>query len=212
MSKEKLETVNEVVATGRMIWNGRNERGYPSFRLAVRDGFSDKPSVIYFTLGENLMLDPSIRYNSYIHVKGYVKAFYYLNDMRQKYTAYQEFVATEVEKADSELHMRFGTEGRYVADSLCRIYVLGEVYSVAKPKEDNNHWGRITIKVNGTGRDRRPSTIPFNYYMGFYLPELNFKKGDVVCLCASVKVRDKEVDGSNVHFENLVVEDIAKIE
>lgn len=154
-------------------------------------------------------MNSGIGINDYVNVDGYVRAFNFYDEMRGRWTSYQEIIATKIEKADTELKKRFGVEGRYVCDSMFRAYMRGTVTNALQTSDKN--WGKITIKVDGTGRDKRPSYVTFSYFISYHLPAFKYEKGDEVCLYASISTRDKEIDGVTRHFENLVIEDIAKI-
>jgi hypothetical protein len=105
---------------------------------------------------------------------------------------------------------RFGVEGRYHTESRFAAYFRGEVTNTLDTRDPN--WGKLTIKVDGTGRDKRPSYITLSYFKSRRLPAFDYLRGDKVCVYASISTPQKEFEGRTVNFENLVIEDIVRTE
>lgn len=198
-----MQTANEVHARGKIIATGKDRRGYSTITMVIR---GRRPAIIKFVVDN---LKSNIGIGDSVTVDGYTKAFSYHNEIQNKWTSVQYFVATSVKKNQTELKEKFGVESRYYGESSFRAYYAGEV----SRRIDTNDpkWGKLTIKVDGTGEDKRASFITLSYLKTRMLPPFDYEKGDEVYIAASVNTPQKEIDGRTVNFENLTVEDIVKI-
>lgn len=196
-------TVNKVYATGKVIGTGKDRRGYSAITIVIR---GRKPAVVRFVVDR---LDPKIGIGDNISVEGYTKAYSYHNEIQNRWTTIQYFVATSVKKNPTELMDVFGVQGRYYKESNFRAYVKGEVTNTIDTRDPN--WGKLTVKVDGVGEDKRPSYITMSYYKSTHLPPFDYERGDVVCVAASISTPQKELEGRTVNFENIVIEDIVKV-
>ena len=73
------------------------------------------------------------------------------------------------------------------------------------------NWGKLTVRVDGVGGDQRPSYIQMSYHKDRFLPPFDYRKGDEVCIVASISTTEKEFEGQSVYFENLIIEDIVRV-
>lgn len=199
-----MESVNEVKACGRIIATGKDRRGYSTVTIVIR---GIKPAIVRFVVDN---LSSSIGVGDNVQIKGYTKAYSYHNEIQDRWISVQYFVAESIEKRPTALMERFGVEGRYHTESRFEAYFQGEVTNTLDTRDPN--WGKLTIKVDGTGRDRRPSYITLSYFKSKRLPAFDYLRGDKVCVYASISTPQKEFEGRTVNFENLVIEDIVRIE
>lgn len=196
-----MVSVNEVLAKGKIIATGKDRRGYSTITIVIR---GKRPAIVRFVVDN---LPSSIGMGDYVRVKGHTKAYSYYDDIQNKWTSVQYFVADELEKCQTELMEKFGVEGHYFGDASFRAYFAGEVTNTM---ETNENWGKITVKVNGVGVDKRLSYVTLSYLRSYRLPEFKYERGDQVYISASINTPQKEFDGRTVNFENLIVEDIVK--
>lgn len=199
-----MATVNEVYANGRVIATGKDRRGYSTVTMVIR---GRRPSVIRFVVDN---LSSSIGVGDNISVKGHTKAYSYHNEIHDKWTSVQYFIADSIEKNETEIMEHFGVPGRYYKDSHFRAYVSGEVTGTIETRDPK--WGKLTVKVDGTGVDQRPSYITMSYFISRRLPAFDYQRGDKVCVVASISTPQKELDGRTINFENLIIEDIVKVD
>ena len=207
--KNEIQTLNEVHAEGRIIGTGKNYRGYYTVRLFIR---GRKNAIVSFVVDA---MDSSIRYGDYVKIDGFTRSYGYQQEpyadgQPRKWVNVQEFVAVHVEKIEeTEMMQKFGLEGRYYDAAFFRAYIKGEVTTALNISD---RYAKLVVKTSGGGTDRRPSYIVLNYQKGgHWLPAFDYAKGDVVCVVASVYTTDKDLRGEQVHFENLVVEDIVRV-
>ena len=199
-----MTTVNEVFATGKIISTGRDNRGYSSITIVIR---GRHPAVVRFVVDK---LNSGIGVGDSVTIKGHTKAYSYYNEIQERRTYVQYFVADELTKNETELKEKFGIEGHHYKESSFRAYVAGEVYGSLETSDPK--WCKLTVKVDGIGKDQRNSYITFSYFRSKRLPDFDYKKGDKVYLVASITTPQKELNGRTVNFENLVIEDIVKEE
>ena len=199
-----MQTVNEVIATGKIIGTGKNGLGYSTITMVIR---GIKPAIIKFVVGN---LAPEIGIGDNVTVKGYTKAYSYHNEIKDRWVSVQYFVALEIKKNQPDLKERFGVEGRHYRNTFFQAYIAGTVTNTIETNDPN--WAKLTVKVDGVGEDKRPSYITLSYLLNHRLPEFDYQRGDEVYISASISTPQKEFEGKVVNFENLIIEDIVKAE
>lgn len=164
-----------------------------------------------------IMVDPSVKNLRYfgrkdrVLVRGYIRAFSYLNDTTGKNTYLMFVTATELQKERPELARRFDREGNFghfYPESLQRIFVSGKVVEVKPPLKG---WAELTIATRGGGSDLRPCSVRVRYYTRGALPFFDYQVGDIVATRLSLWVKEwpnKEHQGQLHHSQSLTVEDI----
>ena len=146
----------------------------------------------------------------HVRIAGFCRAYGFYNESLGKPSYNQYFVAQTIEKDTTELEEKFGMAGRYYNTPFFRMYTKGIVESIIDT--GNERWKKLKVRTCSHGIDQRQSTITFSYYTGGDLPECSYKRGDIVCLSASVSTPQKDMNGQKVSFENLTIEDIVLAE
>ena len=200
--RQEVETVNEVIARGRIVRTGIGRMGYAEIRLAIR-GY--EPIYVNFEVSA---LDPSIKIGDYVLVKGYTVGYSPYDDVNGRRYYVQYFVATEFQKDLPELTKHFGVRATNLSDdTMFHAFMKGVIESVTDSGKD---WGNIRIRVNNSSDDQRPSRILLGYHKR-RIRNFDIQRGDIVCLFASLHTETKDVNGQPRDFEDLRVEDIVKV-
>lgn len=218
MPRADSEIANRFEACGKVIDTGIGRNGYPFIRLVIKVGErriviengvrrdETRKAFVNFRMDK---IPSDIRVTDYVKVNGYISANSYYNDELRRYMSFQEFIVTDIRHNESELSQQFGQKGKYVTESYFRAYLKGYVRSAVK----NGEWRNLVIEVPGGGEDKRTSMVRAGYYASKSLPPFDYKNGDEVCLYAGITTSNKIDDnGVERHYENLVIEDIVKIE
>ncbi len=200
-----FKSFNKFHARGRITSVGMDNMGHISFTIVIR---GKKPDIIRITPAHPLSQE--IRLHSNVVIEGHIRAFSYMNPIRNKYVTVQYLVADKVEPDVPYLTKLYGVPARHCAPSEFFAEIQGEVTRVIQTQ--NPDWGKLRIRTDSMETDRRPSVIEVSYYKRLNLPAFDYEPGDKVLLWASIRTQQKEIDGSTVIFENLQVEDIVRLD
>lgn len=196
-----MKDENKIVADGRITYIRRSENGNTVFYLQSVDKANVR-NIQFVYKGD---FPDGIGIRKKVHVEGYVVA--YKNAIEGgKIDSIQYFVAEKVELQRSILEAEFGQTGHFLAKDSFKGVFSGTVSQVIRT--ENPKWGKLVVAING----RRTSYVVFSYFLGGRLPEFDYEKGDRVCIMSGLSTIDKEVNGKKKHFQNLQIEDIAKME
>lgn len=205
----KFESMNRFEASGKITSIGVNRMGRSSITIVMRGRHNKQPDIIDIVLIKPLAFD--IKRSDYVKVKGHIRSFRYYNDIRQRYVSVQYFVADEIEKDVPMLTQEFGIPGRHYSSSSFRAFVKGKVTHVLHV--ENSEWYKMRIETESMEEiDKRLSNIEVGYNASMRLPAFDFQAGDYVAAWVSVRTREKVVDHKKVHFEDLIVEDLARLD
>ncbi|MDO4647447.1 MAG: hypothetical protein Q4B26_02265 [Eubacteriales bacterium] len=204
---EKRPTVNEVTLRGRVVEMGFNNMGLPRLRILVRSNTPAKPAAFDVVCTK---ASGDVRPHAYVMVKGFIRSIprkRVEEGDRRTYIQYVE--ATEIKRVKTELEERFGVPGRYTSANFFICHIEGYVVEAVRTGKE---WGNLVVRTDGVGTDKRPCYIRLNYHITRYLPDFDYVRGQRVCIYASMHSTERVVNGYERRFENLVVEDIARID
>ncbi len=197
------QLVNEIEAVGRVLAIRTNDMGFDTIRLQIREGVQSSIDFVSVS-GRH-----RISRGDYVKVKAYIHGTRRYDGSRGRSTLIQTYMITDVEPATSLLEEKFGVAGRGSTTNYFRGYFAGEITAVIT---DNTRWVRIYVTVQNQEKQNDAVTVCLNYRTSAIMPNFEFKRGDFICVYASVSHNEKDLDGGVIHFQNLNVEDIIRLD
>ncbi len=191
-----MNYVNEFVIKGKALII-RNE-GYSSIRLLSKSGKIDTYPLIQCS--PKLLQKADIKPGMHIEVTGDIRV-YQKRDPNGHYSRRQYLFATDIKAASTMCKDKFDIKGNFFNEMSTRVYLSGK-YVSSSVRSDG--WMSIDIKVSDSGLD----VVRVNMKKLSRQPV--FKKGDPICVVATVSTVNKEFGDKKIHFENIVVNDIGK--
>lgn len=200
-----MKNENKIITDGRITYIRRTGKGNTVFNIQSVDKATVRD--IHFTYKGELPEEIALRKK--VHVEGYVVA--YRNTLEDgKFEPVQYFVAEKVELQKTLLEADFSQVGQFLEKDSFKGVFSGTVCGA--PRTENPKWAKLVVAIDGREYGRRTAYIIFSYFLEGRLPKFDYKQGDKVCILTSLYTIDKEVNGKKKHFENLQIEDIAKVE
>ena len=221
---------NKVSARGRNIFIGQNDYGYKSVMLSIRGRDRKREVRVSFVLGTDL--PSNVTMHSFVKIEGYVNANVYKNDVWNRSSYIQYFVADKIELDKTQLEEAFPEDckgrGFAYARSFVNVALKGEIVKLTKSEDKSVEgtgksrvWTRITLRVDPVKGKNRPSLVHMQYSSNMRVNDLSLNVGDKVCVVAIVSSKSKQSENvvsrknSRQHikyFEDIIVDDIAIIE
>lgn len=194
-----LDTVNEIVISGRIISKFVNKAGEKCFTLISKNGENIFPKIIY----EESML-PDLGEHARVNVRGHME----IRDIyvgHNKKVFKQVIVADSIQKEKTLVEEKFGVPGKFFSMPSCVIYLKGIVQSVKK--EDD--WYRIILSVNN------PHDKSVSYSIRISMREVDrqpdIKEGSLIYTVCKMTTPKKETSEGTKHYEDIMVNDIAVV-
>ena len=205
--KKEIAYVNEFVARGIVLSVQKTTNyGYPILDLYVKERRKELHLSIQLEKGA---YPKNLHKKDRVIVTGYIRGFNYHDDITQQDKQVTYFVATHVEKSQTELEQRFGkgVHGIFYPEHVFRAFVLGVVRNVRYPAPGKTT-ATLTVQTKSGGSDARASFIPVQYYTaGQWLPAFDFKENDVICMRLSGYTPEVTRKNRTFHYQNLSIED-----
>ena len=193
-----MDYVNEFIVKGKVVAvkNGT----HPSIRLVSKAGKKETFPLIYCTkkMLDSLHIKPGMR----IETKGAIRTFYNKSD-NGDYTRRQAFHAESISVGESLCAQKFGVKGAFYDDMSTNVYLSGILMS-KRVRDDG--WASAYVRVS----DSDMNTIKVNFKETPQSSSL--QKGDHICLVGLISTVNKTFGEKNYHYENIVVNDIGKID
>lgn len=203
--EEALAADNMVFARGRVVSLGRDSYGHPSLTLFIRGSRDIEPSYVRFAVNN---LDPSIRPEDYVYIRGHIEAYRYYNPVWDRNSYVQYLMADSVEVDEPILQFAYGQNGFAHLDPFVRLYLKGTVVSV---RDSGEFWKIMTLRIRNENDRYRDTTIRTQYSVRMRVNDVKCEPGDTVCMTATYYTITKERNGQNVEFANVIVNDMSII-
>lgn len=189
------ETVNEVVVTGRIMNVVKHQDGTVGMTVYSMGG---EPIYPTFQMKQDMV--PQGDSHQSVKITGHVDV-YRAKNHDGKFTTRQVFVADKVEKPKTLVEERFNVPGRFVGALSSACYLKGKIKRNVKDGE----WYRMAVTVNA-GKQNESIAVDMR--------ELDrqpvIKEGDTVYIVCTISTRRRKLpNGKVMHYENLIVSDIA---
>lgn len=165
-------------------------------------GIVNYPKIVFFN-DSNLGADKFEVYDR-VTVRGNVQSSFRRNDERPHVT--QSIYGEEIHETPRVMESFGIKEGNYEAPKN-QIRLAGEVLSVDEPAKNVV---RLLVRTIKNGRTSNVQMFDFTSRAEKLMEEI--KTGDNVCVIANVQTSKKEKEGNPVYYENVVVQQIEKVE
>ena len=206
----KSSSFNRFYLCGRVVAYGMTPSGAPTFVLAISKDAEDVTerdpsavSLVDVAFGSVWKEQKELPLHTTVEVEGHIEGYDYRNEVWNKASHVQFFVADQIEPADSKMNEAFGHRGSTYRRSYSEFYIKGEV--IWLNTNTNNAWSIITIRV-GRRRYIRAQFLKPTEYNGL---RVSCATGDTICATGTVSTAIKPgKDGSRVKFENLNIDDL----
>lgn len=193
----KSSTVNEIVVSGRAITTKETKNSEATITIVSKCG--NNSSYIHFRCNKDII--PSYKHRAHVTVRGHVRSLRFKDGDRKR--TGQVFVADEINTSRTLTDEKFGIKGRFFDDPQSKAYIKGVVKRIV----DDGDWLRVSVEVDRDINNRNASTVLMSMKKLDRQPKINI--GDVLCVVAGIVTHKKTVEGKNIYFEDLVVQDFA---
>lgn len=201
---------NRFYLCGKVVAYGMTPSGAPTFVLAISKDAEDVTerdpsavSLVDVAFGNVWKEQKELPLHAMVEVEGHVEGYDYRNEVWNKSSHVQFFVADQIEMVSSKMSEAFGHKGSTYKRDYSEFYIKGEV--IWLNNNTNNAWSIITIRV-GRKRYIRAQFLKPTEYNGL---RVSCATGDMVCATGTVSTAIKPgKDGNRVKFENLNIDDL----
>lgn len=221
---------NKVSARGRIISIKRNDYGHRSLVLYIKKGANPVPLYVSFALNTDLPL--SVTVNSHVKIEGHVVARIYRDEVWERSSYMQYFVADKVELDKTKIEEVFPEdcdgEGFGYAEPYMTVALKGEIAKISEAEDKSGKprtWTRILLRGEQEKGSRHPLMVFAQYSSNMRVSDVKLHTGDKVCLVGTVSSRRKEIgkasNSKNGHkkfsqptktYEDIIVDDLVVID
>lgn len=207
-AKIKTEHTNRVEVMGKFVNYFVTQYGYNMMTVSVQRYDHNKSTLAYITFEVKKDILITLRPGSYVHIIGHVYAFDYKSEATDSIQHVQRFVIDSISPAKTELEEVFGIPGRFIPNQYAHYYVLG-VYEGIQLMKNTSFWSlKIRTSIAKYGQDNivLVNDSCFNQHMS---PKV-LNAGEIICCaCSIITPEKKRISGK--YYENIVLEDIARV-
>lgn len=205
---ENTKYKNEFTIRGRLLSASTGKTGRTYLTVLVTE-IPDKPTFPSVVLASGLKLPENIHPKMNVFIKGYVEG-YNARIENGKLHHFQRLVATRIEPGRTEIETIFGEGGVVKERSKFRSYITGEL---VRTIDINDQWAKIVVKALPSEDTETVNYIVLSFSKRFSSFKFeSFEVGAVYNIYARVSTPKKELDGKKRSFNDLLAQDVAKVE
>lgn len=196
-----MKTVNKVNYTGSLIDRKSFNNEYDRITVISKNG----KDVFVSFLCRKEKLENISRKKVRVNISGHIET--HAEQIKSgAYVNKQHFYVDSIEESHTILENSFGVKGKFYPAPNAEVYIAGKLSDVRQEKD----WYRYTVVVDDDVAEREPSTIVLSQRKLDRHPDL--KAGDSICCVCSLSTPQKKVgDNIVIHYEDLIVSDLAVV-
>lgn len=145
-----------------------------------------------------------LNHHQAVSIKAHVDGYWYEDKETGKRRNVQHFVADQISNARTCVESAFGVKGKFVEELALTYFIKGTLRGI---KEDHGYQ-RLDIETL-SGAQKKHSHVR----VSMKTPErdIGVRVGDNICCVCDVNSKNREVNGKERHFEDILVRDIGKV-
>ncbi|SEF90731.1 hypothetical protein [Lachnospira multipara] len=187
--------MNKFLIKGKIISVRRLNDGRGFVTIFSKNGVNIYPQV--FCSLEILEKIENLPYRAHVCIEGYV------NSRKINGKRVQQFVATAVDKDVTYTEEVFGVKGKFFKPSETYVYLSGEIVKMF----DNDKYLNLVVKTRT--EDGVNSSILTSLKKPDRMPNIEIGNSINLVCSVSTPIKKDEVNGTEQHFEDIVVLDFA---
>lgn len=191
--------MNEIIYNGKIIERKNFKKDY--IRLTVLSRNGDNTYVSF--LCEPHKIDKIPEGTQRVNIKGHLES--HSEKYNGKYVLRQHYYVDEIEASKTILEDKFGIKGKYYEYPSSSVYIKGKVKALTK----DGDWDRYTILTDETGESKSYSIVASRRNTGKKKSDIS--EGDDICCVCMIATPQKIINNKKVHYEDLLISDIAKV-